>query len=206
MRRTAPFVITISRQLGSGGAYVGQQLADKLNVFYADREIICQAAEELSLLEEELQLRDEKNTSFWQKCLQSCAFCAPESYIPPQLFITTDKQLFTAETKVIQRIAKERSAVIIGRSGSYILRNHPNHVSIFLHADINFRKERIKSLYNVSEEESVKMLTKSDKERARHYHSHTGEMWTDATKYDISLDTSKIGLDKCIEIILEYIE
>jgi len=132
VKQTGPFVITISRQLGSGGAYIGQQLAKKLNIFYADREIICHVAKKLSVLEEDLESRDEKIRSFWQSFLQLCAF-ASDAYLPPPMIVPTDRELFKAEAEIIEHISKERSAVIIGRCGAHILREHPNHVSIFLH-------------------------------------------------------------------------
>lgn len=205
MKETSPFVITISRQLGSGGAYIGQQLAKNLNVFYADREIIGQAAQQLSVLKEELESRDEKILSFWQSFLRSYAI-APDTYVPPQIIPPSDRQLFKIESEVITRIAKERSAIIIGRCGSYILREHPNHVSIFLHGDITFRKGRVQKLYSVSKEVAVKMIVKNDKERALYHRTFTGKEWTDARRYNISIDTSKIGIDKSIEFILKYLE
>jgi cytidylate kinase len=206
MKKTSPFVITISRQLGSGGAYVGQQLANNLNIFYADREIISQAAKQLSVLEEALESRNGKIISFWQSFLHLCTFIA-DPYTPPQIIIApTDRELFKVETEIIERIAKERSAVIIGRCGSHILCEHPNHVSIFLHGDITFRKGRIQKLYNVSEEVAGKMIVQNDKERAYYNHTFTGKEWTDARQYDLSIDTSKIGIDESVELILKYLE
>jgi cytidylate kinase len=206
MKQTSPFAITISRQLGSGGAYVGQQLAKSLNFFYADREIICRAAKQLSVVEEELESRDEKMLSFWQLYLRSYALGTPDIYIPPQIAVPTDRELFTAEKKIIEHIAEERSAVIVGRCGSYILHGHPNHISIFLHGDITFRKSRIQKLYNVSEEVAGKMIAQSDKERAHYHHTFTGNEWTDARQYDLSIDTSKTGVDKSVELISKYLE
>jgi CMP/dCMP kinase len=205
MKNTSPFVITISRQLGAGGAYIGQQLAKNLNVFYADREIISQAAQQLSVLKEDLESRDEKILSFWQSFIRSYA-TTPDTYVPPQIMPPSDRQLFKIESEIIARIAKEHSAVIIGRCGSYILREHPNHISIFLHADMIFRKGRIQNLYNVSEEVAEKMIVQNDKERALYHHTFTGKEWTDARRYDVSIDTSKIGVDKSVEVILKYLE
>jgi cytidylate kinase len=204
MKQTSPFIITISRQLGSGGAYIGQQLAKYLNVFYADREIIGQAAKQLSVLKEDLESRDEKVLSFWQSFVQSFAF-APDAYIPPQIMIPTDRELFKAETAVIERIANERSAVIVGRCSSHILFAHPNHISIFLHGDVTFRKGRVQKLYNVSEEVAGKMIDQSDKERAHYNHTFTGKEWTDARQYDLSVNTSKTGVDKSIELISRFL-
>jgi len=206
MKQNELFVITISRQLGSGGAYVGQQLANSLNAFYADREIIRRAAKQLSVLEDDVEFRDEKNSSFWQTYLKSNSTGFPGGYIFPQVYIPTDRELFEAESQILKHIAKERSAVIIGRCGNHIFCDHPNHLSIFLHADKAFRNDRIQKLYKISAEAAEKMITKNDKERAQYNLTFTGKDWTDARYYDISLDTSKFGLDESTELILKYIE
>ena len=203
MKNTSPLAITISRQLGCGGAYVGQQLAKNLNIFYADREIINQAAKQFSVLEEDLNSRDVKKLSFWQSFIRSYAV-APDTYVKPHVMAPSDHALFKTESEIIARIATERSAVIIGRGGSYILREHPNHVSIFLHGDIAFRKGRIQKSYNISEEVAGKIIAQNDKERAHYNHTFTGKEWSDARQYDISMDTSKIGVDKTVEFILKY--
>ncbi|MGV8059707.1 MAG: AAA family ATPase [Smithellaceae bacterium] len=204
MKNASSFVITISRQLGSGGAYIGQQLAAKLNAFYADREIIGKAAQQLSVLEEDLESREEKMLSFWQSFIRSFAV-APVVYVPPQIIDPTDRKLFKTESEIIARIAKERSAVIIGRCGFYILREYPNHVSIFLHGDITFRNGRIQKLYNISEKVAGEMIAQSDKERARYNHTFTGKEWADARQYNLSIDTGKTGIDKSVEVILKYL-
>ena len=83
-------------------------------------------------------------------------YSGPDVYIPPPIFVPTDREFFKAETEVIKQIASDRSAVIIGRCGSHILRAYPNHTSLFLHADTDFRKKRIEKLYSVSPERPVK--------------------------------------------------
>ncbi len=206
MKENSQIVITISRQLGSGGAYIGQQLAKKLNVFYLDREIIGLAAKKLSVLEDELEPRDERILSFWQSYFQLGGYNGPDVYIPPHVFVPTDRDLFEAEAEIIKCIANDRSAVIIGRCGSHILRASPNHTSIFLHADIEFRKRRIGKLYNVLQEASSKLIAKSDSERSRYHYMRTGKEWTDARQYDLSIDTSKIGVDNSVQLILQYLE
>lgn len=206
MKENSQIVITISRQLGSGGAYIGQQLAKKLDIFYLDREIIKMAAKDLSVLEDELVQRDEKIRSFWQSVFQSGGYTGSDAYIPPQIFVPTDKDIFEAEAEIIKLIANDHSAVIIGRCGSHILRAFPNHISIFLHADLESREGRIKKLYNISQEVSSKMITKSDRERSRYHHKITGKEWTDARQYDLSIDTSKIGIDNSVQFILKCLE
>jgi CMP/dCMP kinase len=205
MRDTSPLVITISRQLGSGGAYIGQQLAKNLNILYADREIISQVAQQLSILEEDLESIDEKVISLWQTFLQFNKF-APDAYIAPQFVVPTNRELFKAEAEVIKRISKEHSAVIIGRCGSYILRKHPNHVSVFLYGDVSYRRARIQRLYSISEETAGKMIARNDQERAQYNRVVTGKEWADTSQYDITINTSKIGIDKSVEVIMKYLE
>ena len=206
MKEKSKIVITISRQIGSGGAYIGQQLAKQLNIGYVDREIITQAAKEFSVMEEELESRDERIPSFWQSLFQSGIYSTPDVYMPPQVFVPTEEAIFKVETKIIKRIAKERSAIIIGRCGSHILRDDVNHISLFLHADSQFRKERIEKLYNVSSSEATKMIEQSDSERARYHQLLTGTQWNDASQYHLSINTSKIGVDQSTQLILRYLE
>jgi len=207
MDQTKSLVITISRQLGSGGAYIGQQLAMKLNIFFADREIISKAAKELSTLEENLESREEKKLSFWNSFIKTTpqtggVYMAPIS----QILEFTDNELFYVESDIIKRIASEGPAVIIGRCGFDVLRHHPNHVSIFMHANSEFRNDRIQKLYNVSEDNAKKMIEKSDRERAAYCKTFTGKEWADARNYDVTVDTGKLGIDKTIEFILNYVK
>ena len=204
MKNASPFVVTVSRELGCGGAYVGQQLARRLNIFYADREIIDEAARRFSVLEEDLKFREEKKLSFWQSFIRSYA-TTPDAYVPPRILPPSDRELFQAESDIILRIAGERPAVIIGRCGDYILRDHSNHVSVFLHAGAAFRRGRIERLYGVTPEEAEKMIVRSDRERTLYHRTATGLEWTDVRRYDIGLSTSKTGVDRTVDILLNYI-
>lgn len=204
MKQTSPFVITISRQLGSGGAYIGQQLAKKLDIYYADREILSMAAKQLAVLEEDLESRDEKLLSFWKSFLHIDGF-ATEYHLPPQMNFPFDREIFDAEASVIEHIAKERSAIIIGRCGFHVLREYTNHISIFLHADISFRSKRVQEWYNVSEKIAMEKITRSDKERAQYIETFTGKKWTDSRHFNLTLDTGKLGVDKSAALILNYL-
>lgn len=204
MKNASPLVITISRQLGSGGACIGQELAKRLNIFYADREIIDRAAQRFSMLEKDLASRDEKKLSFWQSFIRTHA-AAPDTYVKPQMLPPSDYELFNTESDIILRIARERPAVIIGRCGAHVLRGHPNCVSIFLHADRPFRRDRVMRLYNETEEAAGKIIDRNDKERALYHRAVTGQEWSDARRYHLSLATDKIGLDRCVEFILSYL-
>ncbi len=206
MTERLPFIITISRQLGSGGSYIGQKLADNLGISYVDREIIKQASKELGIVEEQLELRDEKERSWWDSFLKVGIYNAPMEYIPPQIYLPSEYDLFETETNIINRIAKNYSAVIVGRCGSYILRDYSRHLSVFLHADTDFRKERVRGLYKANDTKAVKLIEDSDKSRARYHRDITGREWIDARQYHLSLDTSRLGMEGSINIILNYIK
>ena len=199
-------VITISRQLGSGGAYLGQRLAFRLNALYLDHEIVRQAAEELNIPEENLAVRDEKVTSRWQAILQSFVDTTSLSYDPPPLDTLNDKNLYKVESDIITRIANQRSAVIVGRGGHYVLRQHPGCLSVFLHADIDFRQKRVQELYNVSPKEALKLINSIDQDRGYYLKALTGQDWLDARQYHLSLDTGVLGLDKAEDIILKTLQ
>jgi CMP/dCMP kinase len=207
MEQTRSFVITISRQLGSGGAYIGREVAKSLNLFFADREIISQAATQLSTLEDNLESRDEKILSFWHSFIKA----PPQArgvYMAPisPILEFTDNELFIVESDIIKRIASEGPAVIIGRCGFDVLREYPDHISLFIHADKEFRNKRIQKIYGQLYEDAEKMMQKSDKERAAYCKSFTGKEWSDARNYDLSIDSGKLGIDKTVEYIIDYLK
>ena len=202
MKEPSPFVITISRQMGSGGAYLGKRLASRLNVLYLDREIVSQAAKELKMPIESVEARDEKLTPFWKSLLESYVYATPASYVPPPLHMPTDRDLYSTESSIITRIAQQHSAVIVGRGGYYVLRQHPRHLSILLHADIVFRQKRVQELYHVSAKEALKLIESIDKKRENYLRALTGQNCMDARQYQLSLNTSMVGLEAAEEIIL----
>ena len=206
MTPSTSFAITISRQLGAGGSFVGQQLANKLNILFADRDILHYAANRLATFEENLESREERLLSFWHSFLkmlpQKDVVTIPS--IAPALEYT-DQELFDAEAEIIKKIVHEHPAVILGRCGHYILRDEPNHISVFLHADQRIRINRIRKLYNLQNDEATKMVEKSDKERAAYCKTFTHKEWMNATNYDLSIDTSKVTLEQAVELILQYI-
>jgi CMP/dCMP kinase len=200
------YAITISRQLGSGGAYVGRQLAERLGFFYMDREILCQAAKELKVLEETLEHYEERKTTLWESILQACTVGSTGGYIPPHLNMVNDSTLYMAESDIIQKMAKTKSAVIIGRAGSYVLKEHPRHVSAFLHAGTEFRIQRVRELYMVSEKQAEKMIIKSDLERKNYFQAIAGQNWMDLQQYHLAIKTDILGLEKTEQLIFDYVQ
>lgn len=202
MKQDAPYIITISRQTGSGGAYIGRRLASRLGISYVDREIVNRAAQQLNVSEKVVVSRDEKVTPLWRSLLESTAFANPYTYVPPPLNLPGDKELYRAESNIISDIAKQASAVIIGRGGYHVLRSHPRLLSIFLHAAVEFRQQRIHELYHMSLPEAGKMIQSKDNSRADYLRVITGEDCTDARQYNISLDTGILGFELVEDIIV----
>ena len=202
---TSPLVITISRELGSGGSYIGHKLAERLNMYYADHEIITKTAENLSVLLEDVESHEEKITSFWENFwantgIQEFYNEAIGSYIP------TSAKIFEAEAHVMQGIVKEHSAIIIGRCGFYILRDYPNLVNIFLHGSVEARAKRLMDVRHISELEAKTQIASNDKSRAQYIKKFTKKDWTNTKNYHLSIDTGEIDYDNAIELIIKYIE
>jgi len=206
MDKQQPLAISISRLLGSGGMYIGQQLAKRLNILYLDREITSQAAKKFMLLEEDLENFDEKVNFLWTTFIQRLITNKPYVYAPPAPQIPSARLLFDTEAAIIRRMAKEQSAVFVGRCATQILRDHPRHVSIFLHSDLEFRIKRVQQLFNLTEEEARKQIRETDVARAEHYLQFTGYNMTEATGYDLAINTGRLGLDESVEFILKYIQ
>ena len=213
MENESPLVITISRQLGSGGALLGQKLAEKLGMLYLDQKIIKEVAEKLGVLTEDIEWRDERIISEWRSVIKLLASVQPKISYPmfemavPNVPVTlSNKELFEAESEIISRVAKEKPAVIIGRCGSYILRNHPKHVSIFLHANIEFRKQNVQEYYGVSDKDAAQIIESADKYRIRYIHEFTGCDMNDARQYHLSIDAGVLGLDGAVNLVSEYIQ
>jgi len=204
MKASIPLIITISRQLGCGGAAIGQQVAEKLNIRYVDREIISRAAQRLSVVEKEIDEKDEKIQSFWKSFFQLNAL-ASDAPLPPDMRITTTGEIFKVESDIIQHIAREQAAVIIGRCGYYILKDHPNVITVYLHADKAYRVDRIARQTGMTDKEALEMIEKNDKERGNYIETFTGSKWHDARHFDLCIDTGKTGVDNAVELILNYV-
>lgn len=206
MKESLPYVITISRMLGSGGLIIGKQLSEKLGIAYYDREILASAADRFGLSENDLKNLDERPATVWERFLQSGMLENPDMYMEPLASLPSDRQLFEAVGEIIKNIADNKSAVIIGRGGSHILKKHPRHVSVFLHCSTELRVSRIKELFKVSEKDARKMISVSDSNRSRYNHLFTGKEWTDAREFTLCLDTGAVSLDDCADLIIGHVE
>lgn len=196
--------VNISRQFGSGGAYVGRRLATRLGFKYADREILTLAARRLEVPVEELSLKEESVPGFWEEFFSSFSFGAPDAgfYAPPPLQTVSDERFLAAEADIIRNIAGRYNAVIIGRAAFHVLAGRPGAVNVFLHAPREFRVKRVTELYKLkTSSEAEAMIDKNDEARERFVRAATGKDWLEADNFHLCVDTEAAGFDLAEEMI-----
>jgi len=205
----AKTTITIARQLGTGGSYIGERIARSLGLKYIDREVLHLCARDLGVNEADIALREGRLTSFWERMFGAISFGPPDApYTPPPLLRRiTDRDLFDKQTEIMMRIAEQEDCVIIGRAGGYVLPQHTGSFNMFCHAPIDFRIRRVMELYNAPTQEAARMLIdESDDMRRKYYIEMTGREWTDACNYQIAVDTSIRPLDELADAIVTLIK
>jgi cytidylate kinase len=203
-----PFnVITISRQMGSGGTYIGYLAAKELGFRYLDREILLQAANKLGIQPDMLEGYDGRSTSLIENIVQSFCFGTPEiPFLPPLGMPVYNKVLFALESKIIKDVADHCSAVIVGRGGFYILKDRPNTIHIFVHAPLDYRIERIMKVQKIADKrEAQKMIEESDHERTKFIRDMVNTDWCDVRNYHLCVDSSVVGFPACVEMITKLV-
>ncbi len=197
-----PIVITIARELGSGGYYIGQQVARRLGYAYIDREILRQAARDLGLEETELEGREKRLQSFWDKLISVVAMGGADGiYSPPPRWVS-DEQLAETERRLICELASRGQCVVLGRGAFHLLRGRAKLLNVFVHAPVSFRIQRVMSIYRAkSKREAAEMIDRSDQERTRYIRFFTGFDRLDARNYHITIDTGLIDFTTAEEMI-----
>ena len=188
-------IITISREFGSGGRFIGEEVAKKLGVAYYDKDIIGKIAEQSGLSPEYIQENAELSP---KQGLFAYAFSGRD--------ITgksVGDMVYEAQRKIIMEIAEKESCVIIGRNADFILKDRNDVLNVFIHGDMPEKKQRIIDLYNVEEKEAVKMMADTDKRRMTNYNFYTEQRWGKASNYTLCLNSSQLGYDRCERIIME---
>ena len=195
-------IITISREFGSGGRTIGRQIAEKLGIPFYDKELVDQIALE---------------TGFAPKFVEENGEHAPGSSRLAYAFaaqgvpgimqgLSTADFLWNIQCSVILQLAEKGPCVIVGRNADYILKDRTDCLHAFIHADMDFRAERIVRLYGESEKSPQARLTEKDKRRKVNYQHYTGQTWGMAENYDICLNSGVIGIEKCADIIVSLVK
>ncbi|MCK9625535.1 MAG: cytidylate kinase-like family protein [Bacteroidales bacterium] len=200
------FIITIGRQIGSGGLEIAQKLSDKLGVKMYDKELLNIASRESGLRNDLFEKKDEKIENGLKGVLGSLlgirGYFADGGAISLSSSIT-EEDLFTVQSAVIKKIASENSSIFIGRCADYILRDYPTILSVFISAEKKFRIARLMDMRGITQAEALKIIDQLDKERAAYYNYYTFKKWGDASSYHLCIDSSKFGIDGAVEMIFK---
>ena len=199
------FVITISRNCGSGGSIIGDQVAKELGISYIDRQLLTMASEQSGISESLFAQADEKlKKSFLTKVTQNVY--KGELHPPENDEFTSNKNLFNYQAKVLKELATEQSYVVIGRCSDFILKDMKNLLRVYIHAPHDECVRKCMSEYMRSEREMEKHIQKTDKVRAEYYLHYTGKKWNDPANYDLCLNSLTLGYDGCVEVICQTVK
>ncbi|MBQ7686044.1 MAG: cytidylate kinase-like family protein [Bacteroidaceae bacterium] len=210
MNKNEKFVITINRELGSGGRTIGRKLAEKLGVQFFDKALLMALEEKYHLTAEEIENLKGRKQSWWEdfkKITFSNDNYAPQLY---QMKIglsekVSSYELFEEEEKILNHLAEQESCVVAGRTGFYMLRNHPNHMNILIQASMPFRIERVMRKQYMTREEARETIDKIDKMREYYVKQYTKTSRYDTRNYDLVITVDGKTEDEIVDIILKFI-
>ena len=194
-------IVTIGRQFGSGGHEIGRHLAEVLGYELYDKELLKLQAKNSGIAEKVLESYDEAPTS-------SLLYSIVMDVYPSMNYVgnSLNQQIFQAQYDTIRKLADGRSCVIVGRGADYILRDHPNLVTVFIHAPIEDRAKRVAEYEHVSVDRAKDMVIKADKKRASFYNFQTEKKWGQASEYMLSINSSALGYEGSVELIRKFVE
>ena len=195
-------IITVSREFGSGGRTIGRLIAQQLGIPFYDSELVKQIALESGFAPKFVEEHGEHSPG---NSLFSYAF-APQGVPGVMNGLSTADFLWNIQCSVILQIADQGPCVIVGRNADYILMDRPDVMNVFIHADKEFRAERIVRLYGNSEKTPAARLQEKDKRRRVNYQHYTGRTWGVAENYDVCLNSGVLGVERCAEIIVDIVK
>ena len=209
MNKNEKFVISINRELGSGGRTVGRKLAEKLGVEFYDKAVIKGLQEKYHLTIEEIEKLKGRQQGWWADIKRQItgSGLASNYYLPKAVDLDnldTDA-VFEAETEILKGIAEEESCVVAGRSAFFVFRNHPNHLNILIQASMPFRLERVMRKQNLTEDVARKTIEKVDQMRENYVKKYTKTSRYDTRNYDLVISADGKTEDQIVEQILLYI-
>lgn len=189
--------ITIEREYGSGGTLIGKELAERCQIPCYGQEILERASERLQISVDEIRKYEEKVTNSVLYSLYM--LCQTQSMSGEML--SSDGKVFVEEQNAIKEFASQGSAIFMGHCASEALKDYENVIRVFIHADSQTKKERIMEDYGISEVNVSVAEKKNNKRRASYYAANTQKKWNDLHNYDIVLDSSKLGIDGCVNLL-----
>ncbi len=195
-------IITISREFGSGGRSIGREVANRLGIPFYDKELVEQVALESGFAPQFIEEHGEHAPS-----RSRLAYAFSHQGIPGLMNgMSTADFLWSIQCNVIMQLAEKGPCVIVGRNADYILKDRKDCLDVFIHADMDFRADRIVRLYGESEKSPEARLQEKDKRRMVNYQHYTGRTWGQATNYDLCLNSGKLGIDACVDMIVDIVK
>ncbi len=192
-------IITISREFGSGGRTIGREVAEKLGIPFYDKELVDQIAVESGFAPKFVEEHGEHAPG---KSMLSYAF-ASQGVPGVMNGLSTADFLWNIQCNVILQLAEKGPCVIVGRNADYILKDRTDCLHVYIHADMDFRADRIVRRYGESEKSPQARLQEKDKRRRVNYQHYTGRTWGQSQNYDLCLCSSTLGVDHCADIIVD---
>lgn len=196
------YVISISREFGSGGRLIGKKLAAKLRIPCYDRTIIQKTAEKSGLSPDFIARAEERARSRFHLTITPIGIGTPSF---AHQGIPVSHQAFFAQADVIRELADEGSCVIVGRCSDYILGERPECVKVFIHADMPSRVERCVEEYHIPSDRMAERIAQMDRGRANYYNYYTGHTWGEMRRYDLTINSSATGVDGAVELIAQLL-
>ena len=211
MKKNEKFVITINREMGSGGRTIGRKLADKLGVEFYYKSVLKGLQKEFNLTAEEIEKQKGREQGWWADIKRQLVGSVVSSnpYLPMVAndadLLDTD-EVFMVETEILRGIAEDESCVIAGRSAFYIFRDHPNHLNILIQASMEQRIKRVIKKRNISREEALNIIKEVDKGRESYINKYTGTSRYDTRNYDLVVNMDRHTEDQVVDIIMNYLQ
>lgn len=206
MNKNEKFVITLNRELGSGGRTVGRKLAERLEVKYYDKALIEGLTKEFGLTVDEIEKFKAQKKSWWNE-FNNYYKTRNTTTLPMEAeTVLTNETMMETEKRILQNLAAHESCVVAGRSGFLVFREWPNHISIFIQAPLEKRIERLRRKKGIDREEAIGIIEKVDKARETFIQKYAKTSRYDTRNYDIVLNMDGLTEDEAVDIIMVYID
>ena len=197
-------IVTISRQYGSGGRYIGKKLSEKLGIPCYDEKLIDMVAKESGFAQDFVAEKGERMTGSLLFNIASSLSYANNVFSGNG--VSLQDEIYFIQNKIIKDLAEKGSCVIVGRCADYILRERDDVLNVFIHADMASKINRAVMYFGITEDQAPALLKKKDKARSNHYKYYTDQDWGMASNYDLSLNSGALGIDGCVDVILKALQ
>lgn len=196
------YVISISREFGSGGRLIGKQLAARLGIPCYDRTLILKTAEKSGLSPDFIARAEERARSRFHMSIAPIGIGAPTM---SSHGIPVSHQAFFAQSDVIRELADQGPCVIVGRCSDYVLVDRDNFLKVFIHADLASRVRRCVEEYHIPQDDMERRVVQMDRGRANYYNYYTGHNWGEMRRYDLTINSATVGVEGAVDLIADMV-